>query len=127
MGAGIGNGRGGPRHGAGRPKGVQNKRRPARLQAQKAGQQLPLDYMLEVLNDKTQPTLRRDRMAIAAAPYLHPRLNMVAIPKTTFEMTTVEIDQLLARELEHAQQQGDTGRVREIEKSLGRYAQRHHI
>jgi hypothetical protein len=36
-------------------------------------------------------------------------------------MTTVEIDELLARDLEYARQQGDEKRVREIEASLGRY------
>jgi hypothetical protein len=68
-----------------------------------------------------QPSERRDRMAIAAAPYLHTRLSTIATAKATFEMTTAEIDELLARELEHAQQQGDEKRVREIEASLGRY------
>jgi hypothetical protein len=35
----------------------------------------PLQYMLDVMNDpKIDPT-RRDRMAIAAAPYCHPRIS----------------------------------------------------
>ncbi len=33
----------------------------------------PLDYMLKVMNDPTADKERRDRMAIAAAPFLHPR------------------------------------------------------
>ncbi|HEX6991915.1 MAG TPA: hypothetical protein VF151_08510 [Gemmatimonadales bacterium] len=33
----------------------------------------PLDYMLAVMNDETAERERRDRMAIAAAPYVHPR------------------------------------------------------
>jgi hypothetical protein len=41
--------------------------------------------------------------------------------KASFEVTATELDQLLARELEHAQQQGDARSVREIEESLGRY------
>jgi hypothetical protein len=35
---------------------------------------LPLDYMLAVIRDPTATQLRRDKMAIAAAPYCHPRL-----------------------------------------------------
>lgn len=33
----------------------------------------PLDYMLKVLRDKKVDADRRDRMAEAAAPYLHPK------------------------------------------------------
>lgn len=38
-----------------------------------AGQQTPLAYMLAVLNDPTADDARRDRMAQAAAPYVHPK------------------------------------------------------
>ena len=79
MGIGKGNGPGGRRAGAGRPQGAKNKRRPAAAHAVNAGQQLPLDYMLEVMNDPRQPLERRDRMAVAAAPYLHARLNAKVI------------------------------------------------
>jgi phage terminase small subunit len=34
----------------------------------------PLEYMLAVLNDAAADEVRRDRMAIAAAPYCHPRV-----------------------------------------------------
>ena len=33
----------------------------------------PLDYMLSVMNDPGVDDARRDRMAIAAAPYVHVR------------------------------------------------------
>ena len=33
----------------------------------------PLDYMLSVINDKTADVSRRDRMAVAAAPFVHPK------------------------------------------------------
>ena len=33
----------------------------------------PLDYMLTVMNDGESDSDRRDRMAIAAAPYVHAR------------------------------------------------------
>jgi hypothetical protein len=34
----------------------------------------PLDYMLSVVRDSTAAQTRRDRMAVAAAPYCHPRV-----------------------------------------------------
>ena len=39
----------------------------------------PLEYMLAVLADPTADEDRRDRMAIAAAPYVHAKLAMTAI------------------------------------------------
>jgi hypothetical protein len=36
---------------------------------------MPLDYMISVIRDPTATQERRDRMAVAAAPYCHPRLN----------------------------------------------------
>ena len=38
---------------------------------------MPLDYMLAVMRDKTADVSRRDRMAIAAAPYVHKRTDLV--------------------------------------------------
>ena len=38
---------------------------------------LPLTYMLEVMRDAKADQKRRDAMAIAAAPYLHPKLSTV--------------------------------------------------
>ena len=37
------------------------------------GGQTPLEYMLAVINDQSADQARRDRMAQAAAPYVHPR------------------------------------------------------
>ena len=37
------------------------------------GRMSPLDYMLSVMNDPDADDTRRDRMAIAAAPYVHAR------------------------------------------------------
>ena len=37
-------------------------------------QKEPLDYMLAVMNDPSADAARRDRMAVAAAPYLHPKV-----------------------------------------------------
>jgi hypothetical protein len=38
------------------------------------GQMTPLAYLLMVINDPTVDSDRRDRLAIAAAPYCHPKL-----------------------------------------------------
>lgn len=38
----------------------------------------PLEYMLSVMNDDDQEPTRRDRMAMAAAPYVHARASDVA-------------------------------------------------
>ena len=67
--------RGGYRPGAGRPKGTTKKASPSvaaevRREARKAGLS-PLDYMLAVMNDDDADASRRDRMAIAAAPFVH--------------------------------------------------------
>ena len=35
---------------------------------------MPLDYMLSIIRDETATQERRDKMAIAAAPYCHPRV-----------------------------------------------------
>lgn len=66
--------RGGRREGAGRPGGVPNKASIARQEEVAATGQTPLDYMLAVMRDATQPDDRRDEMAKASAPYVHPKL-----------------------------------------------------
>lgn len=65
--------RGGPRVGAGRPR--KNRGTVASpVDHGVAGEPiLPLDYMLAVINDQSIDAARRDRMAVAAAPYLHPK------------------------------------------------------
>ena len=61
----------------GRPKGSRNKRTRAVLEAAEAGGEMPLDYMLTVMRDPDVDGKPRDAMAIAAAPYLHPKLSSV--------------------------------------------------
>lgn len=65
---------GGPRVGAGRPrKGEAPAVKPedeASVEAEKLDL-TPLEYMLQVMNDRTVEKARRDRMAVAAAPYVH--------------------------------------------------------
>jgi hypothetical protein len=59
----------------GRRKGTRNRAtEEARAVAEATGI-LPLDYMLSVMRDPGVDTRRRDAMATAAAPYLHPRLS----------------------------------------------------
>lgn len=71
--------RGGARPGAGRPKGLKTptedrKSIPADIRsAARAAKLSPLEYMLAVLNDETAEDARRDRMAQAAAPFVHAR------------------------------------------------------
>lgn len=75
---------GGFRAGAGRPKGAKTpKAKPIKVAAdiKKAARQSglsPLDYMLAVMNDAESDSERRDRMAIAAAPFVHPRASDTA-------------------------------------------------
>jgi hypothetical protein len=67
--------RGGFRPGAGRPK-----LEPALLEARRAARKegvTPLRYMLRIMNDPEVESARRDRMAIAAAPFCHPRADAV--------------------------------------------------
>jgi hypothetical protein len=64
--------RGGYRAGAGRPRGTSTKDvvQEAKREAKKANMS-PLEYMLSVMNDGAAEVERRDRMAQAAAPYVH--------------------------------------------------------
>lgn len=67
--------RGGYRPGAGRPKASGAKDAPTAEKdvakaAKKAGLS-PLEYMLDVMNDPSADDARRDRLAIAAAPFVH--------------------------------------------------------
>ena len=61
----------------GRQKGTRNRAtEEARAAAQATGI-LPLNYMLTVMRNPNADEKRRDGMAMAAAPYLHPKLSSV--------------------------------------------------
>jgi hypothetical protein len=79
--------RGGQRHGAGRPKGSKQVRSSAHVirAAKASGKLMPLDYLLNVMNDTQQGLKERLSAAIAAAPYFHPRLQSVAIQNNSKE------------------------------------------
>lgn len=74
----AGGSRPGERRG-GRKKGVPNKATAARQAEIAASGETPLDYMLRVMRDPSADHERRDKMAAAAAPYVHPRLNAVTV------------------------------------------------
>jgi hypothetical protein len=71
--------RGCPKSG-GRKKGTPNKATLIRHQQLAASGKLPLDYMLSVMRDETADVRRRDDMAKAVAPYIHPRLQSMRSP-----------------------------------------------
>lgn len=58
----------------GRQKGTANKSTRERLQALMDSGESPLEYMLRIMRDKMVDDERRDKMALAAASYMHPRL-----------------------------------------------------
>ena len=63
-------------------KGVANKRTREIADAAVREGLTPLEYMLAVLRDESVEPDRRDRMATAAAPYIHPRLSSTQIGAT---------------------------------------------
>jgi hypothetical protein len=98
---------GGRREGAGRPKGAKDKNPRVTVKALLASEEmsrrvlaktkgmLPLPYMLKVMNDRKQPPDRRDRMAIAAAPFCHARLVYAEIKRPS-AMSESELDRAIA-------------------------------
>lgn len=69
--------KGGARPGAGRKKGVPNKKTAETVAAIEASGITPLDYMLSVMrNELAEPSSRLDA-AKAAASYVHPKLQPV--------------------------------------------------
>lgn len=73
------NGRGGARANAGRkPGGATTKTREIARKAEEAGIS-PLEYMLEVMRDAGGERRERLAAAIAAAPYIHPKLSSVEL------------------------------------------------
>ena len=61
----------------GRQKGTPNRVTSDMRQAIAESGETPLDHMIRVMRDETTEPSRRDDMARAAAPYLHPRLSAV--------------------------------------------------
>ncbi len=65
---------GGKRPGAGRPKGAISRSTLAMIEASRLGGEMPIEYMLRVMRDPNVWALRRDKMAVTVAAYLHARL-----------------------------------------------------
>jgi len=81
----------------GRQKGVANKRTREIADAAVREGLTPLEYMLAVLRDESVEPDRRDRMAAAAAPYIHPRLSSTQIDATDKrDITELTRDELVA-------------------------------
>src|SRR6516162_2241933 len=83
----------------GRQKGVANKRTREIAEAAMAQGLTPLEYMLAVLRDETVEPERRDEMAKAAAPYLHPRLAAIEAKLSVAVDHETALDQLEASPL----------------------------
>lgn len=69
--------RGGPREGAGRPKGARDKLALEAAQRHAAEGVMPLDFMLSVMRDEGEDMARRLDAAKAAAQFVHPKLSSV--------------------------------------------------
>jgi hypothetical protein len=74
--------RGGRRPNSGRKKGSTIKKSQIiAAEARDAGL-TPLEYMLDIVRNSSLDPARRDAMACASAPFIHPRLNAVAAVDT---------------------------------------------
>jgi hypothetical protein len=70
---------GGKRPGAGRKKGVPNKKTQAVLEKIAESGLTPLEYMLKVMRDEGEDSHRRLTAAQAAAPYVHAKLSSIEV------------------------------------------------
>jgi hypothetical protein len=92
----TGEGQGGRRPGAGRPKGALGKRtRELLVRAKAEALEFPVDRLLRRMNDASLPEDYRDQLASLVAPYTAPRLSAVSITKRPVEMTDEEITRLI--------------------------------
>lgn len=86
---------GGARVGAGRPRkvvaGQVKEAKPAEVKkAASKADVTPLEYMLAVINDEGADKNRRDRMAVAAAPYVHGKPADAAVGKKEQRQTAAD-------------------------------------
>jgi hypothetical protein len=108
----TGEGQGGRRPGAGRPKGAISKRSRIRellARAKAEVLELPIDRLLRRMNDPGLAEDYRDQLAAIVAPYTAPRLSAVSIKKRPAEMTDEEITQLIGLTREDMQKPGTGG------------------
>jgi len=77
----------------GRRKGTRNHATSEARAAAEATGILPLDYMLSVMRDDKAEPKRRDAMAMAAAPYVHPKVSPVeAKPPAAAEQQCIRVE-----------------------------------
>lgn len=101
---------GGKRTGAGRKAGSITKRSRLMADAALTEGETPADYMLRVMRDPTVEHDRRDKMAVASAPYVHPKLAAVEHtgkdggPIATIDVTDQEAARRIAFTLAKATQ-----------------------
>ena len=100
-------GHGGKRPGAGRPKGAVERVTSRNLKHFRERYPVqPLDHMMNVVNappgSKGVTNARRDRMAMAAAPYVHQRLSALEPekepPEYSMDLSKLTEDELIALE-----------------------------
>lgn len=70
---------GGARPGAGRKKGSRNKITQESIDQAKKYGITPLEYLMKIMTDESQPDDVRIECAKAAAPYVHPKLSAVQV------------------------------------------------
>ena len=75
----------------GRQKGTPNRATSEMRRAIAESGETPVEYMVRIMRDETAEPSRRDDMARAAAPYLHPRLSAVSHNDETNKQFVVEI------------------------------------
>ena len=75
----------------GRPKGALDMRSRNIRQAIQAAGQTPLEFMLDIMRDKTEDMGRRLDAAKCAAPYCHARLQSIVVQEKPFEGDPNEI------------------------------------
>src|SRR3954447_7790798 len=127
-GIGRGNNSGGRNPGAGRPRGALNKRVQTLIaQAEREGQLLPVDYLLEIM--RNPEAAQRDRIfcAVAAAPYMHPRLTALRVfpdPRTMDDATLIfqiaHLEQRAAAMPEHERAEALTAQFEHLLEDLPR-------
>lgn len=91
----------------GRKPGVPNKATQERQAEVAASGLTPLDYMLTIMRDEEANPARRDEMAKAAAPYVHPKL--AAVEHTGKDGGDIKIVARVVREIVRPQHNDPNG------------------
>ena len=95
--------RGGARPNAGRKPNTPNKATKEREERVRATGITPLDYMIQVMRDAKADKARRDDMAKAAAPYVHPKFSSITPQVPPGENGYADLSKLTDVELEQVE------------------------